>query len=311
MRASDRPKVSVIIPTYNRASIVARAIQSVIAQTSRDWELIVVDDASADDTERVVEAFGDARIRYIRHERNRGQSAAQNTGIAAARGGLVSFLDSDNEWFPGKLEREVALFESAGERVGMVYTGKVVVDEHGRVLRVRIPSVEGKVYEKLLEWDFIGSCSRVSVRKNVLHAVGGYDESFINCQDWDLWLRVTKVTEAGCAHECLVKRHLCSERLTGRLGPICEGLRGLVEKHRRDMSPRVLGKHLGTLAILYGNYDRQQGWRTALQGLKLRWFQPRVFAALGASLLGRGPYRFLFSRWTRRWHGLYIGRAAI
>ena len=267
--------------------------------------------ASADDTERVVEAFRDPRIRYIRHDRNRGQSAAQNTGIAAARGGFVSFLDSDDEWFPGKLASEVALFESAGERVGLVYTGKMLVDEHGRVLKVRIPRVEGKVYEKLLEWDFIGSCSRVSVRKNILDAVGGFDETLINCQDWDLWLRVAKLTEVGCVRECLVKRHLGSDQLSGSLRAICDGKLRVVEKYRREMPPRVLGKHLGTLAILHGNYDRQQAWQMALEGLKLHWFQPAVFAALSASLLGRGPYRFLFSKWTRRWHGLYIGRAAI
>ena len=182
---TNAPKVSVVIPTYNRAQVVWLAIRSVAVQTFPDWELIVVDDGSADDTERIVQAFRDPRIRYIRQDRNRGQSAAQITGIAVARGGYVSFLDSDDEWLPGKLASEVALFESAGGRIGLVYTGKMLVDEQGRVIKVRIPRAEGRVCEELLEWDFIGSCSRVSVRENILAAVGGFDETPINWNDWD------------------------------------------------------------------------------------------------------------------------------
>ena len=308
---TDPPKVSVVIPAYNRAYVVGRAIRSVVAQTFREWELIVVDDGSADDTERVVEAFPDPRIRYIRHDRNRGPSAALNTGIRAARGVWVSFLDSDDEWLPGKLASEVALFESAGKRIGLVYTGKMLVDGQGRVLKVRTPRAEGRVYEKLLEWDFIGSCSRVGVRKNILEAVGGFDETLKISLDWDLWLRVAKLTEVGCVRDCLVKRHLGPDQQSGSLRAICDMKSGIVEKYRREMPPRVLGKHLGTLAILFANYDRQRAWQMALEGLKLHWFQPAVFAALTASLLGKGPYRFLFSKWSRRWYGLYVGRAAI
>jgi hypothetical protein len=290
---------------------VGRAIRSVVAQTFRDWELIVVDDGSVDDAERVTKAFGEPRIRYLRHEHKRGPSAARNTGIRAARGAYVSFLDSDDEWLPRKLASEVALLESAGERIGLVYTGKMLVDEQGRVLKVRIPRAEGMVYEKLLEWDFIGSCSRVSVRKSVLDSVGGFDETLANCQDCDLWLRVAKVTQVGCVRECLVKRHLGSDQVSDSLRAICAGKVRLIEKHRLDMSPHVLGKHLGTVAILLLNYERTESWRTALDGLRLHWFQPRVLAALGCSLLGTSVYRWLFSKWARRWHGLYVGRAGI
>jgi len=305
------PTVSVVIPTYNRASIVGRAIRSVVAQTFGDWELVVVDDCSVDDTERVVQAFGDPRIRYLCHQRNSGPSVARNTGIRAARGTWVSFLDSDDEWLERKLESEVDLIERRGERLGLVYTGKILEDENERVLMVRIPSAEGKVYEKLMGWDFIGSCSRVSVRKDVLDSVGGFDEACAPCEDWDLWLRVAKEAEVGCVRECLVKRHLGRGQISGSLRAICTAKGRLLERHRRDMPPRVLGKHLGTLATLVANYDRQHAWRLGWEGLKLHWFQPGVLAALNASLLGTGAYRFMFSEWTRRRHGLYIGRAAI
>jgi len=305
------PAVTVIIPTYNRRDILPRAVFSVVAQTFRDWELIIVDDASTDDTERVVDGFRDVRIRYIRHEKNRGQSAAQNTGIAGAGGSLVSFLDSDDEWFPGKLASDVALFRFAGERIGLVYTGKMLVDGQGRIVKVRIPKVEGRVYEKLLAWDFIGTCSRVIVRKSIVDAVGGFDEGLTNCQDWDMWIRVSKLTEVGCIRQCHVKRHLGSDQVSGSLRAIIEGKLRLLEKHRHDMSPDVLARHLGTLSILLGNYDPFKARQMGLKALELRWFQPPVLAALPASLLGTGPYRYLFSKWTRLRHGLYVGRAAI
>ncbi|SPE32179.1 Glycosyltransferase family protein (fragment) [Acidobacteriia bacterium SbA2] len=305
------PVVSVVTPAYNRHAVLPRAISSVLAQNLQNWEMIIVDDASTDDTERVVGGFRDSRIRYIRHQSNRGQSAAQNTGAAAARGRFLSFLDSDDEWLPGKLASEVALFESAGERVGLVYSGKVLMDHRGFVVKVRIPSVEGRVHEKLLEWDFIGTCSRVSMRKSILEAVGGFDASLRNCQDWDMWIRVSKLTEVGCIRECQVKRHLGSDQVSGSLRAIIAGKARVLEKHRCEMPPSVAARHLGTLSILLGNYDRQRARQAGREALKLLRFQPTVVAALTASLLGTRPYRFLFSKLAKLRHALYVGRAAI
>ena len=112
------PKVSVIIPTYNRAHLVGRAIRSVLNQTYQDFEIIVVDDGSTDNTEEVVKSFNDPRIRYIRHEKNRGGSAACNTGIRAARGEYIAFQDSDDEWLPEKLEKQMQVFENTPTGVG-------------------------------------------------------------------------------------------------------------------------------------------------------------------------------------------------
>ena len=106
---SDLPKVSVVIPTHDRAHLVGRAIRSVLAQTFQDFEIIVVDDCSVDNTKEVVQSLADSRIRYLRHEINRGGSAARNTGIGAARGEWIAFLDSDDEWLPKKLEKQLEM----------------------------------------------------------------------------------------------------------------------------------------------------------------------------------------------------------
>src|SRR4030042_5052103 len=105
------PTVSIIIPTYNRAHLVMRAINSVLDQSFQDFEIIIVDDASRDNTEKMVSGIRDKRIFYIRHEKNRGGSAARNTGIKQARGEYIAFLDSDDEWLPEKLEKQLKVLE--------------------------------------------------------------------------------------------------------------------------------------------------------------------------------------------------------
>ena len=118
-----KPIVSVVIPTFNRAHLIMRALQSVLTQTFTAWETIVVDDGSTDDTETVVLSLGDSRIRYCRQPENRGPAAARNRGMREAKGEFIAFLDSDDEWFPDKLELQVARFRELPETVGLIYTG--------------------------------------------------------------------------------------------------------------------------------------------------------------------------------------------
>lgn len=311
MKQPDLPLVSVVIPTFNRASRVGRAIRSVLAQSFHGWELWVVDDASVDDTASVVASFDDARIQYICHRCNRGQSAAQNTGIARARGDWISFLDSDDEWEGEKLSCEAERIRSLGDSVGLLYCGKRIREEEGRLLRLRMPTTEGRVYQSLLAWDFIGSCSRVTVRREALLEAGGYDENLVNSQDWDLWLRIAKRYEVAAVRRCLVTRYLGADQVTGSLRSIWRGKEQILRKHGGDMPPKVRANHLAALATMLMNYDTAKGRATAYQAIQLDWRQPSLFAAMLCSVLGQSLYRRLFSAATRRLHGLYIGHAKI
>ena len=309
MTELNRPTVSVVIPTYNRKAALARALKTVVAQSFRHWELIVVDDASTDDTEGAVRSLGDGRLMYVRHAQNRGGSAARNTGIHQAQGKYVAFLDSDDEWFPDKLARDVAAF--AGEGVGLVYCGKELVDPEGRLLLRRIPSLQGDLYRKLLAHDFIGSCSRVAVRKDILEATGEFDENLPSREDWDMWIRVSKLAKVACVPECLVRRHLGGDQVSGSLKSIYEGHRKVVEKHLKEFDAALLSRHWTDLAAMLMNYDVQQGREMALASLRLRPFQPLVYASLTASFLGLANYRWLFRKYARWRHGFYVGRAAV
>jgi glycosyltransferase involved in cell wall biosynthesis len=311
MTESNNPVVSVVIPTYNRARMVGNAIQSVMAQTFGNWELLVIDDGSADDTRVVVSAFRDTRLSFHRLDRNRGQSAARNTGINLARGTYVSFLDSDDEWFPEKLAREVAAFEAGGEAVGLVYCGKELLGSDGRFLGQRLPTFEGDVYRRLQAGDFIGSCSRVALRKSVLEVVGGFDETLPSYEDWDLWLRAAKVSKVASVPVCLVRRHLSGAQISGSLQRIYDGRFRVVEKHRADFDATQLSQHLSALAAILLNYDVPQARRMAWESLRLRPFQPMIYASLAVSGLGLHAYRWLFAKYTRWRHGLYTGRARI
>ena len=226
------PIVSVVIPTYNRANVVGRAIRSVQAQTFEDWKLIVVDDASTDNTEEVVSSFADSRVRYYRHQANRGGSVARNTGIQRARGEYIAFLDSDDEWLPNKLEKQVQVFENSKPTTGLVFTGMVHLFCDSQ--RVSIPPKHrGDLTRNLLIRNVVGSSSTSIVRKNVFDQVGGFDERLPARQDIDMWLRISKQYSIDYAEGCLAVIHKEGrDRLSGDDWGRCKGYIGFYNKHK-------------------------------------------------------------------------------
>jgi glycosyltransferase involved in cell wall biosynthesis len=134
------PKVSVVLPTYNRANLIGRSLRSVLDQTYHDFEIIVVDD-STDDTEEIVKSFEDERIRYIKRDIRKGAGAARNTGIKSARGKYIAFQDSDDEWLSEKLEKQMKVLEAAPFEVGIVYTDMLRISEDGKTKYWHSPAV--------------------------------------------------------------------------------------------------------------------------------------------------------------------------
>ena len=202
--------VSVIVPTYNRATLVSRAIESVLAQTYENFELIVVDDASTDDTEVVVRGYDDERVTYLCHRRNSRVSAARNTGIDYASGEYLAFLDDDDEWFPTKLERQLNHLEAADLTMGMVYCWMEYHDAETPVRQYR-PQLEGYIFEETVGGQPIGACSTLVVRNEVVDEVGGFDESLPRGNDGDFIRRVAREYEVEYVPEVLVRHYVDHE----------------------------------------------------------------------------------------------------
>lgn len=183
------PAVSVVIPTYNRWPMVGSAVESVLAQSYRHFELIVVDDGSTDGTSTELAKFG-SQLRYFQQGRS-GVAAARNLGVRHSRGGLISFLDSDDFWRPDKLKIQVHFMESSAE-VQICQTEELWIRNGVRVnpkIKHRKPS--GDIFDRSLSLCLV-SPSAVMMTRELFDRSGGFDESLPVCEDYDLWLRIAR-----------------------------------------------------------------------------------------------------------------------
>src|SRR5262249_23269523 len=219
----NMPKVSVIIPTHNRAHFLRGAIFSVLNQTFQDFEIVVVDDASTDNTAKVVAAFNDDRIRFIQHDTNKGGSAARNTGILASKCDYIAFLDDDDEWLPDKLRKQMEILVASLPEVGGVYTGCLDVDKvSGKVIRQRIPTKRGNLSRELLIENCVGGTSAMLLRKVCLQKVGLFDETLPRSQDYDLWIRISREFLFECAQEPLFKYNVHGKKISTDLRAVAK-----------------------------------------------------------------------------------------
>jgi glycosyltransferase involved in cell wall biosynthesis len=198
------PLVSVIIPTYNRAHLLGRAVRSVINQTFEDFEIIIVDDASTDGTHTLVKSLEDKRISYIKLYLNQGASIARNVGIQHAQGEYIAFLDSDDEWFPLKLKKQLDVFKDSPPNLGLVYTKSVTVTENSEKPSI-VPLFCGNLLPFLLVYNYIGLTSTPLIRKECFSKSGFFDESLPVSEDWDMWIRISQYYECSFVPETLVR----------------------------------------------------------------------------------------------------------
>ncbi len=234
---ADQPLVSVVIPTFNRADYVAPAIESALAQTWPQKEVIVVDDGSTDDTKKCLEQFGGA-IRYF-HQENRGVQAARNRGVAMAAGSYVALLDSDDLWLSGKLARDLEFLE-AEPGVGMACARMEVIDADGRRTGALKPRVSPG--ENLQEVIARGSAlfSSFSIRRSVLDRIGGFDESIRRFMDLDFTLSVLEEHRIKVFAEPLVLYRDHESNLSKDLWGIPVGRFHLTKKWSRRLEDREL-----------------------------------------------------------------------
>jgi glycosyltransferase involved in cell wall biosynthesis len=210
--------VSVIVPNYNHARFLPQAISSVLGQTLRAIEVIVVDDGSTDDSRMALEAFSD-RIQLVARD-NAGVSTARNHGASRARGRYLAFLDADDIWLPEKLERQVERIE-ADRELGLVHCGMETIDAEGTSSGRVLDGLEGWVSEAMLQFRrpvILGGGSGALIPRPVFEAIGGFDTRLSTSADWDLYYRIACRWRVGFVAEPLLRYRLHGSNMHGNVG---------------------------------------------------------------------------------------------
>jgi glycosyltransferase involved in cell wall biosynthesis len=312
------PGVSVILPTFNRLAYLREAIDSVLAQTYTDWELIIADDGSADETQTFLRSIRDGRVKILCLPHCGNPAAVRNSALVKARGMYLAFLDSDDLWAPRKLEIQLNLMQSRGDR-RWSYTKDRPIDACGNPLpeagiQPWLP-YEGSIVEPLLSIDAIISTPTVVAERSLVNEVGGFDEEQRFGEDYDLWLRLAMRSEVSVSCEPLVctRAHLdnySQDRVAAYRGwvRLYEKMARIVPESRlRALCWRRRGESALTLASLYqdeGNHLAAlqtlltgwtyswpyRGWWGGAMKIVLRPFVPsRVLSAYRLSMKDPSP----------------------
>jgi glycosyltransferase involved in cell wall biosynthesis len=299
------PLVSVIVPVFNAGPSIGETLDSALAQTYRNIEIIVVNDGSNDDTMTAVtkRAHLDSRLRVVEQE-NQGVASARNLGVSAAKGDLIAPLDADDIWDRTKLERQVQRMQECGESVGFVYSWWVWIDEDRRILATSPRwHLEGRVLEKLLQVNFTGNASVPLFRRRALELAGGYDsllrkEGGQGCEDWDLAIRIAERHDVAFVPAVLVGYR----RRASGMSAACHAMwrsRALVMKGVEQRQPNIDGEvfqqsadqwalHLAGVSFWSGSYAQAvwwalRGWRSSLRPDVLRYLVPLLARSMRRS----------------------------
>lgn len=181
-------RVSVILPTYNRANVLRRSIDSVLKQSFADFELIIVDDCSTDMTKELIDSYHDPRIRYIENEENLGAGAARNAGVAVSEGELIAFQDSDDEWLPNKLSQQIAVFASSDKNIGMVYSPYDLY-VNGQKYSTYGGKIKDNHFSHFLYDPDVGTPTML-IKREAWDEVGGFASGIECFEDWEFSLRM-------------------------------------------------------------------------------------------------------------------------
>lgn len=263
--APGAPSVSVIVPAYNAATTITATLRSVLEQTYRQLEVLVVDDGSTDATADVVATIAetDPRVRLIRTP-NRGVAAARNTALECARGEYVAPVDADDIWFPDKIEQQVRRACEVPE-AGLIYAWTVHVNDHGALTGGYVAAdFEGHVYPALVHWCFVGNASTPLFRRDCLEQVGGYDtalhrQSAQGCEDLDVYLRIARRWPFAVVPEFLVAYRLSAGNMSRQTRSMARSFRIVMARARAaqdDVPHRVF-------RWSHGHFLWYLGWQCA------------------------------------------------
>lgn len=291
------PEVSVLLPTRNRATLLKRAVATVLGQTFRDFELIIIDDESTDETAETIRGFSDPRVRYVRHVRRRGAAAGENTGLELARAKLIAFMDDDDEWLTGKLEAQVSRFRGEPETTGVVYTGRWIVKNGERKFGppTSILKKQGNIHVEILNKRAFIPLVCAMVRKECFDRVGGFDETLPTANDYDLWVRISKHFRMIYLPEPMVIVNFTPGSVSTTAQNVIESRKLLLQKHASDyrkQGAEVTAFFLWQMGnVLISQGEVREGRKHIIRALlKLPW-KPGYYLALLSTFGSANLYR--------------------
>jgi glycosyltransferase involved in cell wall biosynthesis len=262
-----RLEVSIVIPTRNRSTLLALTLRSVLCQRNVDLEVVIVDEASTDDTPALLASVRDPRVRVIRHDTPRGVSTARNRGAAAAHADWIAFLDDDDLWAPNKLALQLEAARASGAL--WAYVGHININMHDVVTGGAPPLCPGALVEELPRHNVVpGGCSGVMVSRKGLAIAGMFDERLQALADWDLWLRLSHVGTPACVPQPLVAYRVHGQQMSLDTSRVEDDFRILSDRNPAA-SPAILYRYLGWWALRVKNH------RGALQLFVRGWRQRR------------------------------------
>jgi glycosyltransferase involved in cell wall biosynthesis len=268
--------ISVVIPAYKRGHIIERAIRSILGQTYQDFEILVVDDGSRDDTESVVAALSkeEPRVRYFCHDTNRGAQAARNTGAKAAQGEWIAFLDSDDYFTPNSLEMRILTARSEGVKV--IHSECQVLRKGESMTAYGISPLNGYVYRDLLTDPGPILFSGLLIAKEALEKIGYLDEQIISYQDWDTVIRLAKYYPFGfIAEPTFIYDCRGDDTISQNMVREAEGYRQVFNKHFfeivKQLGPRTVAHHYRSIEDRY-QWAGDQNSARRYQILSLLWW---------------------------------------
>ncbi len=277
------PKVSVVMPTYNQAQYIGIAIESVIAQTFQDFELIIIDNHSNDGTENVIRSFDDRRIRYEKFHNNGVIGASRNRGIASARADLIAFLDSDDRWYDAKLATTVQAFEHTPNIVAACHAENKIRDGH-IIGVIEKSAYTGELYEKLLFHRNYLSPSAAVVRSRAARELGGFSErpEFVGVEDYDFWIRIAKIGPIALLPDILGEYRLHENNFTANRERLADRLLKMLDSHYLAIPDTLRQARRRQISRRKARVMASCGIRLMQQG-KLRGF-PWLMRAVGEFL---------------------------
>ncbi len=249
--------VSVIIPTYNRAGTIEKSIRSVLKQTYSNIEIVVVDDGSTDNTEEIVCAIEDSRIRYIKAKENRGASAARNLGVREAKADIIAFHDSDDSWHDDKLEKQIRYLLLHPD-YKMVYCAYCLQRYNGEFVKVpylgTYGNLEGDILGTLLVNNTIGTPTMVMYKK-CFEELHGFDETMECLEDWEFAIRFSRSYLIGYIDEILMDAFLLQGGISSNVANFCLNRCKMITKYKTELLQRELFDR-----VVMDLFKRAEGW---------------------------------------------------